>query len=312
MELSQNWLLMALLTPTLWAVNCLVDSCLVGGRVYRKAADGAIVSCLFGALPVLAVLGWSAAPSVEGSDLMMLPPGGIAAGLAYALHLACYFRVLFRLNDVSGAETFLLLSVLIVPLFAFVLLGEALPARYYLAFAIAAAGVSLQCLPVLRRAGASVAFDLIVCVLAVSLSMVLQSHALETRGYASATLAFNLTLVAAALVPLALGRRVRERIVALARRVPLVLLASELLGTLAVLSSHRATEYGPSVSVVALLECLLPLIIVLVSLTALGVNRVVPVLTRDHRKTLRRQTRNVPSKSLALLAVSVSLLTLSG
>ena len=311
MELSQNWLLMALLTPTLWAVSCLVDSCLVGSRVYRRPSDGVIVSCLFGVLPVLAVLGrdsvtFDGTPGAPG-----VPLSAIAAGLAYAVHLFCYFRVLFRLNDVSGAETFLLLSVLIVPLLAFVLLGEVLPARYYLAFLIAAIGVSLQCLPVFRRTGTPMALELIVCVVAVSLSMVLQSHALTTRGYASSTLTFNLTCVAVAMIALVLRRRACARVVSLLRRIPPVLLASELLGTLAVMSSHRATQHGPSVSIVALLECLLPLFIILISVAALAMNRLVPVLARDHRRTLRLQMEGVPSKSLALLSLLVSLFTLS-
>ena len=309
MELSQNWLLMALLTPTLLAIDCLVASCLIGRKIYRAPSDGAIVSCLFCLLPAMAILGWHRGEVPGPPNASGLPLGAVLAGIAFAVHLLFYFRTLFRLNDVSGAETFISLSVLIVPLFAWLLLGEVLPARFYLAFVIATGGILLQCLPVLRSMGLSMTVDMLVAVVSISLSMVLQARALETHGFASATLAFDLSCCTLAAGVVLCRPRLRRRLLSLGRSFAGVLIASELLGLLAVMSSHRATQYGPSVSVVALIECLLPLIIILVSLTLIGLNRYAPLL-REHRETLMLQVRDVPSKAAALTLLLISVASL--
>jgi len=43
---------MALLAPMIWAVACLIDSCLVGERLYVEPFDGVTVSCLFSLFPL--------------------------------------------------------------------------------------------------------------------------------------------------------------------------------------------------------------------------------------------------------------------
>ena len=229
MALSHNWLLMAVLTPTLLAIDCLVASCLIGRKVYRSPSDGAIVSCLFCLLPVVAILGSRSGGAAGAPGADALPVSAALAGIAFAVHLLFYFRTLFRLNDVSGAETFISLSVLIVPLFAWLLLGEVLPARFYLAFGIATAGVLLQCLPMLRRTGFAMSVDMLVAVVSISLSMVLQAHALKRHGFADATLAFNASCFLLALGVVLCRRGPRARLLAMARRFPGVLIAGELL-----------------------------------------------------------------------------------
>ena len=310
MELTRHWLLMALLTPTLLAIDCLVASCLIGRRVYRTPSDGAIVSCLFCLLPAMAiVLAYDDGAAIV-ADPRALPISGVLAGTAFAAHLLFYFRMLFRVNDAAGAETVVALSVMIVPLLAWLLLGEVLPARFYVAFAIATGGVLLQCLPALRASGRAMGLDTLLCVLSISFAMVLQARALETHGFAAATLAFDLGAFVPALALVLCLRGPRRRLLDLVRRFSGVLIATETLGLAAVLTSHRATQYGPSVSIVALIECLLPLIIILASLSLIAMTRYAPRLT-DFRETLVLQLRDVPSKTaaLALLLISVSMLS---
>ena len=55
-ELWNNWVLMALLTPMLWAVCCVIDVCLVGEEVYKHPSDGAIISGLFCIIPILFIM----------------------------------------------------------------------------------------------------------------------------------------------------------------------------------------------------------------------------------------------------------------
>lgn len=312
MEILQNWILLAVLTPTLWALGCVLDSCLIGSKIFRSPADGAIISCLFCLAPALLALGIDSSTFVNTIAENGMPHTAIIAGISFAVHLYFYFRTLHRLNDVSGAETFITLSVLLVPLFAWALLGERLPAHYYLAFAIAATSTLIQCLPMIKNVGLSLLFNMIVTMVAVSLAMVLQASSLDTHGFTTSTIVFNLTAFLLAAVCILSQRATRNRIKQLYRSYTPILVLGEALGILAVMSSHRATEKGPSVSLVALIECLLPLIIIGISFALITYNRFWPILSRDHRSTLALQLREMPTKvaALSLLIGSLTLLTL--
>jgi len=60
LDVWNNWMLMALLTPALWVVSCIIDVCFVGERIFRFPSDGPIISGLFCVLPffVLATEVW--------------------------------------------------------------------------------------------------------------------------------------------------------------------------------------------------------------------------------------------------------------
>jgi len=304
------------LTPTIWAITCLLDSCLIGNKVYRGSLDGAVISCLFCLLPVIVVVVWGGFswenPSVSDfSRFDYTSLSAIGAGIAFSVHIVFYFRTLYRLNDVSGAETFIALSVLIVPLFAWLLLDEILPTRYYVAFILAAAGVALQCLSSLRKAGIAILCEMVICVVAISLSMVLQAHALQEQGFAMATITFNSTCLSVAAVFLLCNRRLRQRVINTCRNYPWVLVAGEILGVLALVCSHRAMQMSPSVSLVALIECLLPLLIVLISFLLIALNRFTSVLSKTTQKVLTLQMADVPTKVTALALLMISVTSLS-
>lgn len=312
MDITENWLLMAVVTPTFWAACCVLDSCLIGDNIYRRPSDGAIVSCLFCLVPILFSLSIGTPEIVAIVGDKDIPMMSIVAGLAFAVHLFYYFRTLHKLNDVSGAETFISLSVLIVPFFAWILLGERLPGHFYLAFFIAASGVLLQCLPVIRKVGLTLFINMLITTTAVSLSMVLQSSALESHGFIVSTVFFNLTVFCVAIVFVVANSRVRSRVINIFRNFPIILITGEVLSVLAVLSSHRATQFGPSVSIVALIECLLPLIIIALSSALISVNRYCPLLSNQLQSTLSLQLQGMQMKvgALSLLIISLSILTI--
>ena len=311
MELAQNWVLMAVLTPTFWAMGCVLDTCLIGGKVYRAPSDGAMVSCIFCLAPAVFALGLLTSSSSSSFNSQEIPLTAIAAGVAYTIHLFFYFRTLYCFNDVSGAETFISLSVLFVPLFAWWLLDEVLPFHFYLAFFIAGIGVILQCLPVIRNVGISLLINMLITMIAVSLSMVLQSSALSSHGFTTATLFFNATCFTVAMIIFLCRKNIRRRMARLYRNFPMLIFFSELLGILAILCSHRATHQGPSVSLVTLIECLLPLIIIAISMLLISANRIVPILSPDHLTTLAMQLRGTPMKIVALVLLMSSLSILS-
>lgn len=312
MDASDYWWILAVLAPSLMAIASLMDSCLVGNNIYKSPLDGTMMTCLLSLLPVIWIL--LVQPSMPATDDLIAVNlwSAVAASLAYVVHLIFYFRTLAKLNDVSGAETFIALSVLIVPFFAWVLLGEVLSARYYLMFVIAAAGVLIQCWPLLRRLGPALLFDMSVSVIAVSLAMVLQAYALEKNGFEASILVFNSSCFFTAILLLLSNRQLRVRVVRIVRQVPFLLLTAECIGLLALVCSHGATELGPSVSLVALIECLLPALIILLSLMLLGMNRLIPMLSGANSLMLNQQVAGLPAKLLALtlLFFSVSMLSL--
>ena len=310
MDLSQNWILMAILTPTFWAIACLIDSCLVGSKIYRTPADGTIVSSLFCFVPALLIIGLDHSTVFATLGKQSLPWMAVVAGLAFVVSLYFYFRTLHCLNDVAGTETFLSFSVLVVPMFAWWLLGERLPSHIYLAFVVAGISALLQCWLVIKAAGLLNVGNLLISVLAISLSMVLQAHALDTHGFSTANLLFNLTCVAVAGLFLAYSKTIRYRLMEISRKFPGILVIAEGLGILAIVSSHRATQQGPSVSIVALIECLLPVIIIAISALLIWFNRIVPLLSPSQQMTISMQVREMPSKFLAVGLLMISFFAL--
>ncbi len=310
MAWSENWLIMALLVPAFWAMACLIDACLVGNQTYRKPLDGAIVSCLLCAVPTVLVLYGIPGSAATLFDTNEIPVSAVLAGVCYVVHVFFYFRILFRLNDVSGAETFLSLSVLIVPFLAWTLLDEVLPVQFYLAFVLAAIGVALHSYPVLRKMGFALFFDMTICLLTISLSMVLQTKALETHGFTDSILAFNLFCFLIAVLFIVCNRHIRYRMFFLFKKCPALLFFAELLSVIAVVCSHRAMQTGPSVSFVALIECLLPVVIIGFSAVLLTVNRFKRVLSESVSNSLTLQMQATPSKviALSLLIFSTSIL----
>lgn len=302
---------MALLTPAVWAIACLLDSCLIGNKIYRSPIEGTVISCLFFLLPLVFVLGWGGSGHIAPTLNLSLSTSAVGAGVAFLIHIFFYFRILFQINDVSGTETFVALSVLIVPLFSWLLLDEVLPSHYYAAFLLAAAGVALQCLPMLRRLGLSLLFNMLSCLVTVSLTMVLQAQALKDVEFVASTISFNATCVGLSIASVVLSRKLRRLVIYIYRHFYRLLIITEFLGILALVCSHRATQMSPSVSLVALIECLLPLVIILLSLVLITLNRFFPVFSNKNQKILALQVSDLPSKTIALTLLIVAVTTVS-
>lgn len=310
MAISENWFLMALIAPAAWAIGALIDSCLIGANVYKRSSDGSIVSGIFCLIPIGLILLTSHETALERYSATNSSASlhfSVIAGAAYYVHIRWFFKALFRLNDVSGAETCISLSVLIVPLFAHLLMGEQLDSGYYLAIGTAGFGLLLYCWSALRRAGPSVVVYLLLSVVTISLSMVLQAKAFKSTSFEQASLVFCATCFTLACVQLVANPRQRRRIFQLFRHYSSIFLVAEFLGILALLTSHRATQQGPSVSLVTLIECLLPLIIIGLSLILVGVDRCCKIMPQEIRHTLSIQFSLAGTKVFALCMLMVSM-----
>lgn len=257
--LWDSWIAMGLFAAGAWALSSVVDVCFVGDGVYREPADGPIIAGLFCALPVLTGFGsgnwYDAGWDVAGIAML--------SGVLYLLHIYFYFKALFILNDASNAEIFNTLSVLIVPVLAFVVLDERMAPLDYLAIALALLGILLLINKQAARLSRLAISHLAVSVFCVSLTMVMQAWVLQHATYGLAVSLFSAAAFLSVVLVLCLQRNRRRRVSHLCRRFGVLFIVVQLLELGAVFASQRATDLGPSVSMVAVLECALPLFLMI-------------------------------------------------
>ncbi len=259
--LVDNWIIMALGATGAWALSCIVDVCFVGNGIYRKASDGTLIAGIFCLVPAVLTGFW-----VQLDDVTVAVAAVSAlSGLAFLLHVDFFFRALFSLNDAVNAEIFNTLGVVIVPVLAFMLLEERLTSLNYVAIAVAAAGILILVRFQLTRMSWPVVAYLGASVLFASLMMVMQAWVLAQAGYVTVVFLFSSGAFIAVLAVFAVRRRDRQRVVRVCRRFGVLFASLQLLEIAAVLGSQRATDVGPSVSLVALLECSLPVFVMLFS-----------------------------------------------
>ncbi len=298
--LIDNWIIMALVATGAWALSCIVDVCFVGNGIYRKASDGPLVAGIFCLVPAV-LTGFSA--QLGGVTLAVVGVAALSA-LAFLLHVYFYFRALFSLNDAVNAEIFNTLGVVIVPILAFVLLDERLAQLNYLAIVVAAAGILIlvrfqvtrMSWPTVACLGASVLF--------VSLMMVTQAWVLARTDYVTVVFLFSSASFIAVLAVFAARRRDRQRVARVCRRFGLLFASVQLLEIGAVLASQRATDVGPSVSLVALLECSLPVFVMFFSwLFVIAANLWSYGRAAAWRSALALQTVAAPPKLISMLMI---------
>lgn len=306
-----SWVLMALVAAAAWALSCVIDVCFVGNGVYRRASDGPAIAGVFCLVPALTSM-FALDPTELTVSVVLV---GLLSGIAYLLHAYFYFKALFAVNDAVNAEIFNTLAILIVPLMAFVFLGERLAWQNYVAIAIAASGiVVLVGLQVARLPAIAIGY-LIAAVCSISLVMVLQAWILQSASYASAVWIFSSAAFVITMLVFGLPRRRRRRVIGLCRRFGGVFIFVQLLEMAAVFGSQRATDLGPSVSLVALLECALPLFVMLFSWAiAMTARQWRASRWQQLRAALALQTVAARSKfaSLLLIAMAILLVQVNG
>ncbi len=299
-----NWLIMALLTPVLWAVSCLIDVYFVGKGIFRYPSDGPIVSGLFCFFPLLLFVteinGW------ERVTFSMMWPA-LLAGTCYFLHLYFVFKALFTINDVSCSETFNTLTVFFVPVLAFLVLGEQLAPIYYLAIILAVTGVLVLIRYHLSGVHRHAVGLLTMAVLCVSLTMVLQAWVFEHLDFWNGILLFALGMFLTTLLVIASQHGQSRRLIGLCRRFGSIFLLAECLQLVALMTSQRATQIGPSVSFVAIVECSLPLFVMIFSAVLSQISRHWNVMSSDMSDVLLLQMTSTPVKitSLALILCAI-------
>ena len=304
MELWDNWLFMALLVPTTWALSCILDICFVSNRIYRSPSDGPIIAGFFCVLPLFAIATHVISWHDLTLDIAML--AGLA-GISYFLHVYFYFKALFILNDAPSAEIFNTLSVLFVPLFAFFLLDERLPSVIYLAIAIAFTGAAVLMRYSLFKAKNRIIACFLMAVIFISLSMVLQARVLQQLDYWHAVILFSAATFSTATIVAALQHKRWRHLKTICWRFSGVFIVAECLQLAAILASQRATDIGPSVSLVAIIETSLPLFIIAFSCIFIVFSRFFQLFSQETRQALALQTVSLEAKIIAFLLIGLAI-----
>lgn len=306
-----HWIIMAWIAPSAWALSSLIEVSLISRDAFRTDRDATVVTGFLSILPCLAIAALASPPlEIEPRSCLL----ALTAGLAYLGHLFFYFKALFTLNDAAHADAFLNFSVVLVPLMSFLVVGEELRDVHYGGITLAALGVLVINLND-RRAGGTKPCPtppLILSVIFLSVSCVLQDQTFLLVDYWTGSFWYGLGVISG-LVALSL----RSSFHGLRRTLtqyPVGLGLSQFLTGLGVMASLRATDLSPSVSLVVLIECAAPILLMFFSLSALWLLKGPLAKSTNLRNTLRLQLRQTPAKlvSCGLILAGIGLISLAG
>lgn len=273
-----SWYLLAFIAPVLWAAVTLLDTYFVNG-VYAEPTDGAVISGLFQSLPWLLVplnLIQFNYPGISSAGW------AIVAGSLFLLSYLAYFKALFLANDGALMQILWNLSVLIVPLLAWLLIHETLLLSHYAGILLAFVGLACFSFDSHANTGKfrKIAWIMMLAVVALGASMVASKHAHQQAvsvlpaGGDVFWGTFLLFCAGASITALLLiivrgplhARATWSRVVHLSRRYFLVFIFAEVISLLGTLTSQRAISLAPSVSFVAVIESLTPIFVMGASL----------------------------------------------
>ncbi|MGB2791020.1 MAG: hypothetical protein WBC29_00510 [Candidatus Moraniibacteriota bacterium] len=262
---EQSWFLFATAGAIIGAVVQIIDMYLREDGIFSHPLEPTIVS------GVMQAMLWVSIPFVG----FEYPESGLIAGLAVLgglFHIASlffYFKGVFSFGDMSVISMLWNLLVAMVPILAFVLLGERLSALEYFGILLLfvgaltlsfSEGVDTGLLP-------SVSKQMLIAVFLMGLSMVCLKGVYEHTTYWGGYLFYNFGIVGGGVLGYIffLPRRTRRQLHHTFRSFFFFFLGIEFLQLSGEFFSNLATSLGP-VSLVSAAESLQPLFIVIIAL----------------------------------------------
>ncbi|MGB5706629.1 MAG: EamA family transporter [Arenicellales bacterium] len=300
-----NWLLIAVIPPMLYAIVSLFDAYWIDRQVFDNAREATIISALFGALPLLApIFGiieiQLPAPKVTGIALL--------SGVAFALHIYYYLAALFEKNDVVLAETIQNLSVLCVPFLAYFLIDEILTSIHYVGIGVATLGVVFMYCH--NKSSVSGGFagcgKLVVSMLLFSLTLIAGEWVYRHTSFWDGYMIFSLGMFITGFGFFLFGnKKTIPKIVCSKWR---FFFLAEGLTTIGILCSQRAVDISPSVTFIAITECLVAFFILMLSLGVFWFARIAGGKLEPLGVICKNQLIDYPGKIVAGLFISTGIL----
>ena len=305
-DLWALWLPIAFAAPCLWALVSVLDLYLVLDA-YQDEWDGTLISGAFQLFPWLLVAMGVLRFTPPPTEAMLF---ALAGGGMFLASFFFYFRALFRYADSPLIHVLWNVSVLVVPLLAWVWSGERLQTIHYLGIGLAFLGSTLFVARngLLRQGFLRVAGTMVWAVLLLSASMVLQKEAYQyaSNQFLDVYLIFSLGVVAAAtalavLHPKETAARIR-RFARFKGRYIALLVFAEGVSFVGTVFSQRAIQLSPSPSFVAAIESSVPVFVMLLSLLLASV---FASLGREQASTMfRNQMLGWKEKLIAISLMS--------
>lgn len=286
-QIWSNWILVSFLTPAVWALVNLIDVYFVKG-IYENEYDGATISCLFQVVPLVSIF-WMGFPVVEKRIALL----AILGGLAFAVSMFFYFKALFVSNDASLVETFLNAVSIVVPILAFFLIGEILNLFQYIGIVIVFVGAITLVFDreIRKRKILKVGAMMLIAVLSLSVSMIIERDVYAHASFWDGFLYFSFGVFLAGVIFYFLRRsKGNGSLSVLTKRYLSWFIVAELLALAGVLTSQRAIDISPAVSLVAVIESFIPVFILIFSvLISACAILIMPTKSAEAIETIRQE-----------------------
>ena len=300
-----NWLLIAVIPPMLYAIVSLFDAYFVDQKIFENAREATIVSALFGAVPLLA-------PAFGLIEVQLPSPKvtaiAVLTGAAFTLHIYFYLSALFEKNDVVLGETIQNLSVLCVPFLAYFLIDEILTPVHYAGIGIATLGVVFMYCH--NKPTVSGNFGgcgkMVISMLLFSLTLIAGEWIYQHVAFWDGYMVFSFGMLTAGFGFYLFGNKGKiPRIVSSNWR---FFLLAESLTTVGILCSQRAVDISPSVTFIAITECLVAFFILLLSLGLFWIAKIAGGKFAAIKNICQNQLIDYPGKIIAGLFISTGIL----
>ena len=300
-----NWLIIAVIPPLLYAIVSLFDAYFVDRRIFNNAREATIISALFGALPLLVPLLGLYEVQIPAPKVAMV---AALTGALFMFHIYFYLAALFEKNDVVLGETIQNLSVFCVPFLAYFLIDEKLTTVHYVGIGIAALGVVfMYCYnkPTVSGnfAGCS---KMLISMLLFSLTLISGEWIYQHAAFWDGFMIFSFGMFMTGFVFIRAGDVKRVPRIVMTRWRFFIL--AEGLTTLGILCSQRAVDISPSVTFIAITECLVAFFILLLSVAVFWITQLTGNRLNDLKDICRNQLIDYPAKILAGLFISTGIL----
>lgn len=294
---------MAFIAPILWAFVVLLDIYFTQ-KAYSEATEGTIISGLYQGIVLLAI------PFVGYS----WPSSGwmfFASGMLFLFSCHWYLRSLVIGGDGPIAQIIFNLCIILVPLFAWIFLGEHLRGMQYMGIALAFLGgfVLSWDEKIVERHLGRIVKNMFPAVIALSLSMTLQKEGFAgTSDFTSGFLTFSFGVIFAALIAFFIHPKRKDmvyRLINLTRRYWHSFVLGETLSVIAIFSSSYAISLSPSISFIIVIESLVPIFVMIFSVV---LARLFLFLKRsEYRILFDDQVTGITGKIIATLIIALAI-----
>ncbi|MBO1348483.1 MAG: hypothetical protein EBE86_014320 [Hormoscilla sp. GUM202] len=300
-----NWIVLGLLSPMIWAIAHLIDTYFVGGDVLTDEYDGTIVTSIFHVSPLIIF------PFIK----LEFPPIGIffpliiLGGLFYSISSFFYFKALFKVNDVSIIEVLANIAIALVPIMSFFALHEQLSIMQYIGFGITIVGACTLSLnkSIEKHDLLKVLLPMIGAVTFLSMCVVIEEAVYRIINFWSGFLFFCLGCglggVIFWLIRAVKFANQRESILEISKKNFKIFLTGELLSLVSILLQERSIDVSSSPSLVLILQSLIPIFILLFSFLS-------NIVLRENEKLkeiLMQQTKGWTVKTISTLIIAMGI-----